>query len=163
MHFHSRPTRQLPRFGLLLATMLISTAALAEGGARIASVALLPKYKTECASCHVAYPPGLLPASSWQRVTSNLSRHFGVDASVDAATVTELTTWLSANAATSPRLRESPPDDRITRSAWFIDQHEEVSASTWKRPAIKSASNCAACHTGADKGDFSERHVRIPH
>jgi nitrate/TMAO reductase-like tetraheme cytochrome c subunit len=148
--------------GLLLATMFISTAAIAEGGARIASVAPLPKYQTECASCHVAYPPALLPASSWQRLTSNLSRHFGVDASVDAATVTELTTWLSANAATNRSLRETPPDDRLTRSAWFIDQHEEVSSSTWKRPAIKSASNCAACHTGADKGDFSERHVRIP-
>jgi hypothetical protein len=148
--------------GLLIATMFIGQEALAEGGVRLASVAALPAYKTECASCHVAYPPGLLPARSWQRVLTNLSHHYGVDASLDAGTVKELTTWLSANAATDRSLRDAPPEDRITRSSWFIDQHDEVSASTWKRPAIKSASNCAACHAGAEQGDFSERHVRIP-
>ena len=35
-------------------------------------------------------------------------------------------------------------------------------AATWQRPAVKSASNCAACHTRADQGDFDEHTVRIP-
>jgi hypothetical protein len=147
---------------VLLATMLVSQTAPADEHAPLAAVALLPKYATECASCHLAYPPGLLPAPSWQRVMKTLPKHYGVDASLDAATVQEITAWLSANAATDRRLREAPPDDRITRSSWFVREHDEVSDATWKRPAIKSASNCAACHTGADKGDFSERHVRIP-
>jgi hypothetical protein len=43
-----------------------------------------------------AYPPGLLPAPSWQRVMGNLSKHYGTDASLDAATVQELTGWLTA-------------------------------------------------------------------
>lgn len=123
----------------------------ADDGPRAAQVPLLPSYKAECAACHVAYPPGMLPASSWRRLVTHLPNHFGTDASLDPAAVKELSTWLSANAATGRRAAESPPEDRITRSAWFTRQHDEVPAATWKRASIKSASNCAACHTGADR------------
>lgn len=132
-----------------------------EGGSR-RMVPLLPKYKQECAACHVAYPPGMLPAASWQRVMGNLTKHYGTDASLDAATVKELSTWLGANAGTYKRVREEPPQDRITRSAWFIRKHDEVDPSTWKRASIKSAANCAACHTQADQGNYSGHNVRIP-
>ena len=57
-----------------------------------------PAYTQECASCHTAYPPGLLPAPSWRRLLNNLPRHFGTDASLDAATVRELSGWLQAHA-----------------------------------------------------------------
>jgi hypothetical protein len=123
---------------------------------------LLPKYRQECASCHVAYPPGMLPAESWQRLINNLPRHFGTDASLDAASVKELSAWLAASAGTYKRVREAPPQDRITTSAWFTRKHDEVSAATWRRPAVKSAANCSACHAQADQGDFNEHNVRIP-
>jgi len=123
---------------------------------------LLPKYQQECAACHVAFPPGMLAADSWRRLLGNLPHHYGADASLDAATVNELATWLGANAGTYKRVREAPPEDRITRSAWFIHKHDEVPGAVWKRPAVKSAANCAACHTQADRGDFNEHAVRIP-
>lgn len=129
---------------------------------RAASAPPLPKYKEECASCHVAYPPGMLPAASWQRLMNNLPNHFGTDASLDADTVKQLTAWLTANAGTYKRVSSAPPDDRITRSPWFVREHDEVAASTWKLPAVKSAANCAACHQRADQGDFNEHNVRIP-
>jgi len=123
---------------------------------------LLPKYRQECASCHMAYPPGMLPAESWQRLINNLPRHFGTDASLDAASLKELSAWLTANAGTYRRAREAPPQDRITTSAWFTRKHDEVSATAWKRPAVKSPANCSACHAQADQGDFNEHNVRIP-
>ena len=92
----------------------------------------------------------------------NLQNHYGTDASLDAATVKQLSVWLNTHAGTYKRVSAPPPDDRITRSAWFIREHDEVSAATWKRPAVKSAANCAACHTQADQGDFRERNIRIP-
>lgn len=122
---------------------------------------LLPAYKQECASCHVAYPPGFLPAQSWQRLMSRLSQHFGTDASIDAAQVKQLESWLVQNAATR-RAQEPPAEDRITRSAWFVREHRKVSQSVWDRPSIKGPANCAACHTRADQGDFDEHTVRIP-
>jgi len=123
---------------------------------------LLPTYQQECASCHIAYPPGLLPAESWRRLMTGLPHHFGADASLDVASVRTLSTWLAANAATYKRVREAPPEDRITRSAWFTRKHDEVSSATWKRPAVKSAANCTACHAQADQGDFNEHNIHIP-
>jgi hypothetical protein len=129
---------------------------------RAPGFAPIPNYKQECAACHLAFPPGMLPADSWRRLLSNLPHHYGTDASLDAATVNELATWLSANAGTYKRAREAPPEDRITRSVWFTRKHNEVPGAVWNRPAVKSAANCAACHTQADQGDFNEDTVRIP-
>ncbi|MBU3739987.1 MAG: cytochrome C, partial [Rhodoferax sp.] len=124
----------------------------------------LPRYQQECAACHIAYPPALLPAASWQRLMGSLDRHFGTDASLDAASVRDLTRWLTQNAGSYRRVSEPPPQDRITRSAWFVRQHggHEVPADVWKRAAVGSPANCAACHTRADQGRFDEREIRIP-
>ena len=125
-------------------------------------VNLLPKYRQECASCHIAYPPGMLPAQSWQRLLSNMSHHFGTDASLDADSVKQISAWLTANSSRNAGAQAPPPEDRITRSTWFRQEHAEVSAAVWKRPAVRSASNCAACHTRADQGNFNEHFIQIP-
>lgn len=143
----------------LLAAVFSSAARAEEHGAGVTPT---PLYTQECAACHVAYPAGMLPASSWERLMANLPKHFGVDASLEPAQLKQLTPWLVSHAGTVRRIAENPPDDRISRSTWFTRQHREVSADVWKRASIKSASNCMACHRGADKGDFDEDNVRIP-
>jgi hypothetical protein len=143
------------------ATLFAATPARADEH-RASHVLPLPAYTQECASCHMAYPPRLLPAAAWQRVMDNLSRHYGTDASIDAGTVRTLSAWLQAHAGSGKRAREQPPEDRITRAAWFQREHDEVPAATWKLPAVKTPANCAACHTQAEQGDFSERHIRLP-
>ena len=119
-------------------------------------------YQQECGSCHLAYPANLLPKSSWQRVMRGLDKHYGSDASLDAATVQQIDHWLQTQGGQGKRAREEPPQDRITRSAWFERKHREVSAPTFKRASIKSAANCVACHRDAAQGDFEEDRVRIP-
>lgn len=146
----------------LFALIAIAASAQADDHGRASRAAPLPLYTQECASCHVAYPPGLLPSASWQRLMGNLPRHYGTDASLDPASLKALSAWLAANAGTGRRVAEVPPDDRITRSAWFMRKHDEVPARTWKLPAVKSPSNCSACHTQADQGDFNEHNVRVP-
>jgi hypothetical protein len=131
-------------------------------GSRGAVAPLPPKYRQECAACHVAYPPGMLPAASWQRLMTDLPHHYGTDASLDPATVNELSAWLAANAGIHRRAVGEPPQDRITRSAWFVRKHDDVPTDAWMLPAVKSPSNCAACHAQADQGDFNEHRVRIP-
>ena len=147
-------------FGAIVAVG-VGHAARVAADQRSPPVALLPQYQQECASCHVAYPPGMLPAASWRRVIDSLSRHYGTDASVDPATAKELASWLTANAATYKRVREQPPQDRITRSAWFERKHRELDAAVWQRTAVGSRANCMACHTRADRGDFDDDRVRI--
>jgi mono/diheme cytochrome c family protein len=148
----------------ILIALFITAAhpASADDGQRSAGAPLLPKYRKECAACHVAYLPGMLPAASWQRLMGSLSRHYGTDASLDATTVKELSTWLVANAGTYTRVAEEPPEDRISRSAWFIRKHDEVPADAWKLAAVKRPPNCVACHAQADQGDFNGHRVHIP-
>ena len=147
---------------LLLAAACVAPLATARAGDARTRGPLLPAYTQECGSCHLAYPPGLLPAASWQKLMTNLPRHFGTDASLDAPTTQAIGTWLVANAGTFKKVREAPPQDRITRSAWFEREHREVPPATWQRASIKSPAQCAACHTKADIGSFREREIRIP-
>ena len=144
----------------VLAAAFIASAARADD--RASDTPPSPLYTQECTSCHMAFPPGMLPASSWQRVMANLPKHYGVDASIEAAQLRQLTPWLVSHAGTVRRISENPPQDRISQSPWFVRKHHEVSADTWKRDSIKSAANCVACHRGAEQGDFEEHRVRIP-
>lgn len=129
---------------------------------RTTAAPMLPLYQQECAACHLAYPAGMLPAASWQLLMSHLPKHFGTDASLEPAQVQAISRWLTDHAATRAKRAAPPPEDRITRAAWFVHEHDEVPAATWKRASIKSPSNCIACHTRADQGDFNERFIRIP-
>lgn len=150
---------------LVLAGAVLTSQAQAEDhGSRGSVVPPLPKYQQECAACHIAYPAGMLPAASWQRLMGTLDKHYGSDASLDKASAREISGWLKANAGTYKRVSEEPPQDRITKSAWFLRKHREgeVPANVWKRASIGSASNCAACHTKAAQGNFNEDDVRIP-
>jgi hypothetical protein len=150
------PARLLSLLGLLLA---LHPARADEGGARVPP---LPLYQAECAACHVAFPSHLLPAASWARLMGKLPQHFGTDASLDPASTQQLATWLQAHAATGRRAQDTPAEDRITRSAWFVREHDEVRPSLWKSAAVKSPANCAACHTRAAEGRFSEHEIRLP-
>ncbi len=157
------PHRTRAVLTLALALLAVGTSSWADGdGTRGLRVLPLPSYEKECGACHVAFPVGLLPAQSWQHLMANLPRHYGTDASLDAATANAIGVWLTANAGSGKRAREAPPEDRITRGSWFVREHREVSAATWQLAAFKSPSNCAACHRGAEQGNYSEHDIRIP-
>jgi hypothetical protein len=115
-------------------------------------------YQRECGACHIAYPPHLLAAASWERLMGSLSRHFGVDASLDPADATRIARHLREGASwrVFAGSHSGPPQDRITRSAGFLAEHGEIPASRWKSPDVRSPSNCMACHPAADRGVFDE-------
>ena len=121
-----------------------------------------PKWKTECGACHLAYPPQLLPAESWRAMMTQLDKHFGADDSLDAKTASEIRAFLEANAGGNKRETTGKPPLRITETRWFKQEHDEVPARVWRSAAVKQPSNCAACHTQAERGDFSERSFRVP-
>ena len=120
-----------------------------------------PSYQAECASCHIAYPAQLLSKESWHTLMDDLHNHFGTDASMDAKTAKEIQSYLEANAGRDRADGVRPPL-RITETRWFRREHDEVAAALWKSAAVKSAANCGACHTLAERGDFSERSLRVP-
>ena len=117
-------------------------------------------WREECGSCHIPFPAKLLPASGWNAVLDSLDRHYGVDASLAPTTVRDIRGFLVARSGPGPARSDGAP--RITTSAWFREEHEEVAPAAWKRPAVRSAATCGACHAGAAQGNFDEDNVRIP-
>jgi len=129
-------------------------------------------WKAECSSCHMAYPPGLLPERSWRRMMAELDKHFGQNASLDAATAKAILDYLLQNSAErgtnrrSTRFLGAVPFIAnalgTTENAYFVREHREVSPDSWKLPKVGSPANCNACHADAEQGTFSERNVKIP-
>ena len=93
------------------------------------------RWKAECGSCHIAYPPPLLPAASWRRLMAQLERHFGSDASVAAGSAAEIGAFLERYGG-----RGADEGLRVTQTRWFRREHRDL------RP--KNAANCTACHQG---------------
>jgi hypothetical protein len=111
----------------------------------------------------VPYPPALLAAASWRAVMGGLDKHFGTDASLDAAPRATILAYLEKNAGTRDTSVGGKPLLRISDTAWFRKEHgKEVSAATLALPEVKSIANCGACHAGAERGSYAERDIRVP-
>jgi len=130
------------------------------------------QYKDECGACRFAYPPGLLPARSWEKLLSNLSDHFGENAELGADVAQSLNAYLTQHAADKVRNRLSQriarsvvhtTPLRITETAFFKREHREVPQRLVKdNPQVQSFSKCQVCHTRAAAGSFSEEEINIP-
>jgi len=107
-----------------------------------------PAYRSECGSCHVAYPPQLLPAESWRALMARLERHFGSDASLDAKTTAEIGRYLERHAGR--RAAPAGPEPRITKTRWFRKEHRD------EIPAGKNPADCGACQAGAERGIYED-------
>ena len=143
----------------LLAGLLVVSASPA---ARADEIPVPPRHaawQAECGSCHVAYPPALLDAAGWRSVMAGLDRHFGSDASLDDKTRADIGAFLARHAGRSSRLASQ--DGRLTATAWFRHEHDEVPSQVW-RTGVKSPAQCQACHTGAGQGRYGEREIRLP-
>lgn len=132
-----------------------------------------PLYQEECGSCHMAYPPGLLIARSWENLMAGLEDHFDDNAELDAAVLQQLEQFLVEYSADHSKYRRSrkfarsldynDPPIRITETPYFLHKHDEVPASmVSQNPEVNSLSSCEACHKYAERGSFSEREIWIP-
>ncbi|EEW24579.1 cytochrome b/b6 domain-containing protein [Rhodobacter ferrooxidans] len=128
-------------------------------------------YAAACVDCHMLYHPSLLPAASWQGLMTTLDDHFGEDASLDPATVDEITAWLVANAAETVDTKPAHmfaavnPDSpaEITSTSRWQRIHDDLPEALFKSAAVKSRANCAACHTDAASGWFYPAAIDVPH
>ena len=125
-----------------------------------------PVVKEECGSCHIAYPPSMLPARSWERTLAGLKNHFGDDASLDAQTAERVRRYLTAYAADAAGRRygekltrgvgASSAPLRITELPRWVREHRKVPAWEWTHKDVRTKANCAACHADAERGYFDD-------
>jgi hypothetical protein len=123
-------------------------------------------YLKNCGSCHFAYPPGLLPTGSWDKVM--MTGHFG---EIDKMLRKEITEYLKANSAdnsaweVSRKILSSLKGDapeKITDVPYIRKKHRELNKDIFKRPSIRSDANCKACHKKAEQGIYEDDDVVIP-
>lgn len=130
-------------------------------------------YRKECGICHFAYPPGFLPARSWQALMSGLNKHFGENAELPPEVRAKLQQYLEAHAADRSSALGSgrvmhymKPDEtplRLTDTHYIKLRHRNIPARIFSNnPQLTSLSNCNGCHMRADAGYFNEAEVRIP-
>lgn len=130
-----------------------------------------PSYEAACGSCHMPYPPMLLPAASWRSILPDSGEHFGQDLPLSKEELAQARAYTLAHAAdvsTAKRARkimrslagETPK--RITEIPYIIEKHHEIDKAVFNRPSVGGFANCAACHPGAKQGDFKDDDVKIP-
>lgn len=130
-------------------------------------------YARECGSCHMAYPPGLLPQRSWDRIMNTLDKHFGDNAELEPAIARDIRQYLAQNSADHADYRRSrainhslTPQQvplRISETPYIKRKHREIPARLITgNKEVRSMSNCQACHRSTDKGIFNEHSVKIP-
>lgn len=129
-------------------------------------------YLKECGACHMAFPPQLLPARSWQRVMGSLDTHFGDSAKLDTPTQQKIGAYLAGNAADradnaeSMRImasvHSSDTPERISKVPYIEGLHAAVLDPVWKgTPRPKTLAECPVCHYRAEIGDFFERRFKV--
>ena len=121
----------------------------------------------ECGACHMAFPPQLLPARSWQKIMSGLADHFGENAELAEPARAEITAFLVAHAADAPGTENgrlllrgvdaSAVPLRITELPFWQAAHREIPAREFTSVKVKSAANCLACHRGGGEEESGER------
>ena len=123
-------------------------------------------YEDECGACHYAYPPGLLPVSSWLGIMQNLEDHFEDNAETDEETATYVSNYLvenalkpGQNAKWSVLLRnmQNDPPLRIVELPGFQQAHEsELELIEGMDLGWDFFSPCEDCHRQADQGLFDK-------
>ena len=131
-------------------------------------------YSQECGSCHMAYPPGLLPPQAWAQIMTPeaLADHYGDDASLSEELRTEISAFLGTNTAdVAQQMMPSGASNagaaaslpRITESVDFKREHDEIPARlVTGNPEVGSFSQCNTCHQKAAEGNYDERWINIP-
>lgn len=129
-----------------------------------------PAWREECASCHFAYPPELLPTRSWSRLLDEQQQHFGEDLGLSAAATQALREaaagadqarrWAGLALRASVAANDAP--QRITETPMWRERHEAIDAAVFKAPTVAGRHNCEACHLDAASAIFSPRVIRIP-
>jgi hypothetical protein len=172
---------------IILAALSIAVAApaLAEDGWFSRAVSLkrdkevkavtLKAWDDECSSCHYAYPPGLLPAASWQKLLAPaaLSEHFGENIEMKEAQRTQLLDYAVREAADHSSAKRShkivasigggAAPERITEVAYIRRKHQEIPERLIKgNPKVNALSQCDTCHTQAKSGNLDDDTVVIP-
>jgi len=127
------------------------------------------QWTKECAGCHLAYLPTLLPHRSWERMIREQAEHFGEDLSLSPASAKRLLdeasaarglSWAAWKLAASATAGDSP--QRITELRFWRHAHRDLPDAAFKAPVSSGRHDCESCHLDAASGIFQPRMIQKP-
>lgn len=104
-------------------------------------------YLQNCAGCHIALPPAVLPTQTWQQVLQD-PQHYGVQLQL-LVDPQRMLVWNYIQAFSRSQDKEEDTPYRIDNSRYFKALHPQV-----KIPRPVQINNCASCHPGASEYNF---------
>lgn len=104
-------------------------------------------YLENCATCHIALPPAVLPTDTWARLLQD-PQHYGqrIELPRDPG---RLLIWEYLRNFSRPKNRDEPTPYRINDSRLFKALHPQV-----ELPQPTTLGSCLTCHVGAERYDF---------
>lgn len=138
-----------------LVTPLNSTRVFAITESEIGTVDVVPAqhqlgqklYLENCATCHIAIPPAVLPTQTWKNLLQD-PQHYGATLKplVDPP---RILVWQYLSSFSRPHKKEEITPYRINKSRFFTALHPQVEL---QRPV--ELGNCISCHPGATEYNF---------
>ncbi len=125
----------------------------------------------ECSSCHILYPPFLLPENSWKIMMNNLEDHFGDDASLEEVDRLSIKNYLLSHAAqhstkeSALKIMQSMKNKdtiAITQTPYWIQRHKNIDKALFQSAKVQKKSNCKACHKNFEHGLLNDKDIHLP-
>ena len=171
----AQAARAYPRTALAIMLVLLAASATAIAaltalpGRRVPSATLDPVFALQCGACHLAFPPSLAPAATWDGILADLQHHFGADATDSPEQIAQIRTWVDDNAAgrwdtlPSHLLGVAAADGSLR----ITDTPGSAATPRHRRRGVcgearLSPRNCSACHADAATGLFAPQDIAIP-
>jgi hypothetical protein len=125
-------------------------------------------WSVECSGCHLAYPPGILPTASWDRMLGEQHEHFGEDLALSGAKLAVLRDYMLQTPAASwsawklqRSAAASGAPQRVSEVAFWRHAHHDVPDSAFRPPTSAGRHDCEACHFDAQSGIFHPRMIHM--
>jgi hypothetical protein len=104
-------------------------------------------YLQNCASCHIALPPAVLPSETWRDILRD-TQHYGVQLKplIDPPRVL---VWNYLKTFSRTLIPDEDKPFRVNNSRYFRALHPKV-----QLPRPVGISSCVTCHPGANEYNF---------
>jgi hypothetical protein len=129
-----------------------------------------------CVDCHFVYQAEFLPERSWIKMfeEGELKDHFGKEVLLSKDLKENLLQYYVENSSDRENSKAQKkingsiqPDStplRVSKVPYIWSKHDDLKEEMFlKNEKVKSYANCVACHRDAEKGEFEEDEVKVPH
>jgi hypothetical protein len=104
-------------------------------------------YLENCAGCHVALPPEVMPSETWRQLLQD-PQHYGVVLNLPV-NPPRVIIWNYLRAFSRPHAKDEEVPYRLAKSRYFKALHPRV-----KLPQTNLIGSCVTCHPGAGQYNF---------